>query len=218
MSDRVYRNQWTGGRPLEERFWEKVDRRGPDDCWLWTASLSAGYGQIGLGGKDGGNGHAHRVAWELSRGPIPVGLNVLHRCDVPACCNPRHLFLGTLRDNTVDMYAKGRAAGPIAANARKTQCERGHPFDEENTYWRSGGRGRDCRTCIHIRRQAQALKPHPKRPRWISKTPCVIEGCDAPNFGHGWCSKHYSRWRRHGSPLFANTAEAIAGLLARETV
>lgn len=51
---------------------------------------------------------AHRVAWELENGPIPMGLHVLHRCDNRPCCNPEHLFLGTNRDNIADMIAKGR--------------------------------------------------------------------------------------------------------------
>ncbi len=53
---------------------------------------------------------AHRAAWEYTRGPVPAGLFVLHRCDNPPCCNPAHLFLGTQADNMADMQAKGRQA------------------------------------------------------------------------------------------------------------
>lgn len=63
---------------------------------------------MGLGGRGTGATGSHRVAWTISHGPIPDGLWVLHRCDNPPCCNPAHLFLGTVSDNNKDMCAKGR--------------------------------------------------------------------------------------------------------------
>jgi hypothetical protein len=85
------------------RFWDKVHRR---RRWDWTAGTSAdGYGKLKVGGKWL---YAHRVAWEITHGPIPAGLLVLHRCDRRRCCNPAHLFLGTVQDNTDDMLRKGR--------------------------------------------------------------------------------------------------------------
>ena len=94
-----------------DRFWSKVDQRGPDDCWEWRAArMWKGYGHFGVA-RDLVV-RAHRFAWEVSRGPIPNGAMVLHRCDNPACCNPAHLFLGTARDNTDDMVAKGRMVPP----------------------------------------------------------------------------------------------------------
>lgn len=92
-------------RPLAERFWEKVDKRGPDECWNWTASNTKGYGSIGANGK---LHRATRIGWEMLNGPIPDGLWVLHKCDNPFCCNPSHWFLGSPADNTRDMMAKGR--------------------------------------------------------------------------------------------------------------
>lgn len=87
----------------EQRFWSKVDRRGPDECWPWLAAKSAT--RYGVFDKT----RAHRVAYALTHGLIPEGRIVCHRCDNPPCCNPAHLWLGTPKDNTADMVAKGRA-------------------------------------------------------------------------------------------------------------
>jgi hypothetical protein len=110
-------------RSLEERFWEKVDKTGSivrsdlGSCWIWIGARSPfGYGCILVrtirGTRTGVNEQAHRVAWTLLRGAIPEGACVLHKCDVPACCNPEHLFLGTQAENIRDMIAKGRQAPP----------------------------------------------------------------------------------------------------------
>ena len=96
--------------PLAERFWARVEKS--DGCWLWTGAIqsSTGYGRIARGdpsAKPRIEG-AHRVAYELQCGPIPAGTSVLHTCDRRACCRGSHLFLGTAKDNSADMYAKGR--------------------------------------------------------------------------------------------------------------
>lgn len=91
---------------VSARFWAKIDKRGPDDCWLYTGGIgSTGRGVFGIGQKciD-----AHRVSWLLTCGEIPDGLCVLHKCDNGRCVNPLHLFLGTLADNIHDMDRKGR--------------------------------------------------------------------------------------------------------------
>ncbi len=93
-------------RPIAERFWPKVDKRGPNDCWLWTGSFRYAYGRISVGAH--GAISAHRASWEIHNGPIPPGMFVCHRCDVPACVNPSHLFVGTHIDNETDKDAKGR--------------------------------------------------------------------------------------------------------------
>lgn len=77
------------------------------------ARTEHGYGRLSRGGRGSGYERAHRVAWELANGPIPAGMWVLHRCDNPPCCNPKHLFLGTATDNVADMMAKGRGSGHI---------------------------------------------------------------------------------------------------------
>jgi hypothetical protein len=95
---------------LEERFWRKVAKAGPDECWLWMgAKQSNGYGHILRGGRYGGNVLAHRVSWEIANGQaVPDGLLVMHSCDTPLCVNPAHLSLGTYADNEADMTTKGR--------------------------------------------------------------------------------------------------------------
>lgn len=96
---------------LEDRFWGKVERRGPDECWWWQAAKVAGYGVLNVGRIRDGTRRmvkAHRVSWQMSIGPIPKGMLVLHRCDNPSCVNPSHLFIGTNRDNVADMRSKGR--------------------------------------------------------------------------------------------------------------
>jgi len=107
-------------------------------CWIWTGAPDRdGYGRIR------GRG-AHRVVWEHLVGPVPGGLVLDHRheergCLTRACCFPRHLQPVTPRENTL------RGIGPSAVNARKDECDHGHPFDERNTY-RHRSR-RDCRIC-----------------------------------------------------------------------
>ena len=88
--------------PFEDCY--KIDRK--TGCWLWQrAMMLNGYGQKWHRGKFDG---AHRVSWMIYKGSIPEGVYVLHKCDVKACVNPAHLFLGTQSDNLRDMSIKGR--------------------------------------------------------------------------------------------------------------
>lgn len=97
-----------------ERFWQKVDVRGPNECWIWIAALrTGGYGCIQKGAKGEGVITASRASWILHHGEIPDGLHCLHNCpggDNPACVNPAHLWLGTHTENDIDRDNKQRQA------------------------------------------------------------------------------------------------------------
>ena len=104
-------------RPLELRFWEKVKKT--NDCWIWIGAIDdRGYGSIGVNGR---TRRAHRLSYEMLNGAIPKGLFVCHKCDNKKCVNPNHLFLGTAKDNTMDMIKKGRAKHAIGENAGRSK-------------------------------------------------------------------------------------------------
>lgn len=109
----------------------------PDGCWTWLGPVqSSGYGWGRVGNV---RGLAHRLFYEEANGPIPDGLQIDHLCRNRLCVRPDHLEAVTQRTNLL------RGEGVAGANARKTHCPKGHPYDEQNTYqW---GNQRKCLAC-----------------------------------------------------------------------
>ena len=148
--------------PVMDRFWAKVHKSDdPDGCWLWAAATDIhGYGRFWFYKK---MSLAHRVAYELLKGPIPAGLQLDHLCRNPACVNPDHLEPVTSRTNLI------RGEGVVAACHRKTHCKQGHPFSPENTRINRHGH-RVCRACEreHDRRRYQLGQTSRQRQRRLA--------------------------------------------------
>jgi hypothetical protein len=132
-----------------------VKRKG--DCLLWTkAHNGRGYGILMVEGQ---RYYAHRLAFEITNGPIEPGMCVCHHCDTPSCVNPAHLFAGTYAENSADAVAKGRTYRPGGV---KTQCPRGHAYTPENTDTRTIG-GYPCRSCRECERVASREREQDRR-------------------------------------------------------
>lgn len=94
-------------RPAKDRFWEKVDVRGPDECWPWVAGRSGDYGIFNAGNRRIVRASIFSLELKLGR-RLRKRRCACHSCDNPPCCNPFHLFEGTRRDNALDAGMKGR--------------------------------------------------------------------------------------------------------------
>lgn len=131
-------------------FWARVNKAGRLGCWLWT-------GKIGHNGYGKSSARlAHRVSWELQRGPIPAGLVIDHLCRVRHCVNPDHLEPVTIQENI------RRGIGQSAVNTRKTHCIRGHALEGENLLIKAGKR--QCRDCTRAAGREDGKRHYRKLP------------------------------------------------------
>lgn len=134
-------------------FWGRVDRSGgPDSCWFWLSTIVDGYGRCR---RQGRLVPAHRVAYEMTVGPIPEGLVLDHvkarGCTNKHCVNPAHLEIVTHQVNLL------RGDGASGTNARKTHCPRGHEYTDANTLLcqQRYGTMRICKQCKHEKDRAR---------------------------------------------------------------
>ena len=168
---REYLDDQHSPRSLAERFWKYVEPEPMSGCWLWVGARTAiSYGCLRVGSKHTGSRvsvTAHRISYEIHRGPIPAGLQIDHLCRVPSCVNPGHLEAVTPRVNVL------RGVGWAAVNAAKTTCPQGHPYDTHD------GHSRRCSTC---RPRKKKVQPNPDDAEGILDT--TAEPPQPPRNGH----------------------------------
>ena len=183
--------------PEEERFWEKVDKSGrnPDfpDCWEWTAGMLGEYGSFTVfrNGKWTKQASSAYI-WESLHGPVEKGLEVCHKCNHPPCVRPDHLEAETRSHNQRYSVLYGNHK-----ESRKTHCKHGHPYKDENTYWkiskRTGFKTRDCKAC-HVRwNEERNERRKKKRAEQPPKLNHCRKGHDFSVYGEKWFVKKSGR-------------------------
>lgn len=144
-----------------------LDRRVRDGngCMIWPGAKRNGYGVVSLHNQ---SQLVHRLVYEHHYGAIPEGMFICHHCDVPACSEPTHLFIGTPRDNVVDAVSKGRHA-----KMAHTHCPSGHEYTPQNTRHRTWSDGRRSKVCVECYRRDQRGYRRAQRARdRLSSTNC----------------------------------------------
>lgn len=137
-----------------KRFWQRISPEPMSGCWLWLGSWDKqSYGQMQFGGRVQ---KAHRVSYEMHKGPIPQGLHIDHLCRNPYCVNPDHLEAVTQRVNTM------RGISPIAVRFVAALCPNGHEYTAENTtHYKTG-----VRRCIQCTKGVNRRQWINRKKRW----------------------------------------------------
>lgn len=166
----------------ETRFWSKVDKRGPGECWLWTGYVWLDYGHMGWGTSCKMMG-AHRISYTLAHGPIPPGKVIRHKCDIKLCVNPNHLISGTIADNIRD-----RVVPPT--------CHPDRPYHSLGL----------CRLCYQRQKRDEwrGNVSH-RRGRYEVKTKCHP---DRPHYAKDLCYKCY--WSQYKKAWRKRRKEKVA--------
>jgi hypothetical protein len=192
---------------FEERFWKKVDKTDSNGCWIWTGSLRNkrdGYGVIALPGLPVRYKMAHRIAYELVKGPIPEGMEIHHKCRVRACVNPDHLEPLSREDNN---RHRGTYIAPPHSphgipNTLKEACSRcGKPYDYVHN------KKRYCLSCIGDRQKQDPWTRERKR-EWMQKKRAEIKAKAIAN-GAYRAPGSVSGEKRGGGPKKWRTPEYI---------
>jgi hypothetical protein len=137
----------TEDRLILERILSRCEPLPQTGCLIWTGWVNPkGYGETYYKRR---YHHVHRLVWILTNGPIAPGLLACHACDVRPCANIDHIWLGTPAENSLDMVLKGRCH-----EWTRKECPKGHPYNEQNTFYlkaKSGRLARNCKECARIR-------------------------------------------------------------------
>ncbi len=158
---------------FERRLWAKIDKSGGvDACWMWTAKAKHvfGYGVICAKFKRG-TVTGHVASWALTNGPIPTGAFVLHKCDVPGCCNPKHLFLGDAQANMADKVSKGRQSHVVHTEESIAKIKAG----------RAANPPKMTESGLAARRAA--TRKMWQNPEWRARFSALMSGPNNPRYG-----------------------------------
>lgn len=179
---------------LEGRFWAKVERRGDNECWLWTAKARQKFGYGVLTVKYPFTCTSHRIAFALANGGIEQGAVIRHSCDNPGCCNPRHLLSGTQRDNHRDMMDRGRHVRRPDTPEIRAKIKAGRAMNPPKQ-----SEATRLAKVAEMRRRWQD-------PDWRARQSVAMTGANNPNYGRTF--RHTDEARRKISE--AGTARKVS--------